>query len=258
MSELRDFEEKYKAALALPNGRSSKSETSPAASALTRAHELRKFEIENYWRRATYFWAFQIASFGLLGLIWRDVGDTGGLERSALLLPCGLGAISAQVGWLTAKGSKFWQENWEAHVDILEREQEGRLTQVVLTSHGPQFSVSGVNQNFMLLLLLGWLAAFVVVLSPTLEASFVTHLNWLAPGILLACMVFLIAWSRTSISGWRLSLNDVDWHRHSHPSMKGWFESAIVNRHLRIAPQRPQMILRDTLSGKPIKPEVIE
>lgn len=28
-----------------------------------KAWEAKNFEIENYWKRATYFWAFQIASF---------------------------------------------------------------------------------------------------------------------------------------------------------------------------------------------------
>jgi len=34
--------------------------------ALTRAYQLRTFEIEHYWKRATYFWGFQIAIFAAL------------------------------------------------------------------------------------------------------------------------------------------------------------------------------------------------
>ena len=36
--------------------------------ALNRAHEIRKFEIELYWKRATYFWLLQAAVFTALGL----------------------------------------------------------------------------------------------------------------------------------------------------------------------------------------------
>lgn len=33
------------------------------AKAYEKAWDARKFEIDNYWKRTTYFWAFQITSF---------------------------------------------------------------------------------------------------------------------------------------------------------------------------------------------------
>jgi hypothetical protein len=42
------------------------------AAALTRAYLLRDFEIEHYWKPATYFWAFQVAIFAAFGLLWRE------------------------------------------------------------------------------------------------------------------------------------------------------------------------------------------
>lgn len=97
--------------------------------ALKRAHDIRQFEIELYWKRATYFWAFQLIAFTALGLLLKD----GEIKSMPLLrIPSSIGVITAFAGMLTARRSKFWQENWEAHVDLLEDETEERLTQVVI------------------------------------------------------------------------------------------------------------------------------
>ena len=49
------------------------------AAAHKRAYALRNFEIEHYWKRATYFWAFQVAIFAAFGLLWKhpDASDWG-------------------------------------------------------------------------------------------------------------------------------------------------------------------------------------
>src|ERR1051325_8976323 len=124
--------------------------------ALTRAHDLRQFEIENYWRRATYFWGFQFAAFGALALTAK-----GGVIHSGLgLFVSVLGALTAYAALLTAQGSKFWQENWEAHVDLLEDEIEGWLHKTVSVRSELAPSVSGVNERLLQLLVAGWLAIF--------------------------------------------------------------------------------------------------
>src|SRR5712675_537808 len=107
---------------------------------LPRSLGVRKFEIDLYWKRATYFWAFQAISFAALGLSIKDGEPHIGI---ALLGAAALGALTGFTGWLTAKGSKFWQENWEAHVEMLEGPAgEGRLTHVVIMRGSPAFSVS--------------------------------------------------------------------------------------------------------------------
>jgi hypothetical protein len=253
------FRANYLAALALPGPDAAKSaakakasESNPKKDALARAHDLRKFEIENYWKRATYFWAFQVAAFALLGLIWKDVGD---LDRLALLVPAGLGAISAQVAWITAKGSKFWQENWEAHVDLLEQDVEGRMTQVVLSKEGAQYSVSAVNQHFMFLLMLGWIGIFVVVVFEPIETWLRPHASVLALLALALAMIWLPAWSRSNLRGWLFKSSQTEWHPYDAPTAKKWFQKAIVDGYLRVSPVKPEIVLRDTLSGRLEKPE---
>jgi hypothetical protein len=130
--------------------------------ALDRAHELRRFEIEHYWKRATYFWGFQIAIFAAFGLLWKDSSLATTTPGSAnpwspvTLALSGLGVLTALANSLSAHGSKFWQENWEKHIDMLEDEIEGRLHKTVwLSSKGKRsFSVSRVNE---------WLSYYFVV-----------------------------------------------------------------------------------------------
>jgi hypothetical protein len=40
--------------------------------ALAKAHEIRSFEIELYWKRSTYFWIFQASIFAAIGFIGRS------------------------------------------------------------------------------------------------------------------------------------------------------------------------------------------
>ncbi len=129
--------------------------------ALARAHELRKFEIENYWKRSAYFWGFQLVSFAALALSAKE----GRFYPPIVLLVAVLGALAALTGVLTAKGSKFWQANWEAHVDFLEPYVEGNLHTTALVENRVSYSVSRVNERFLEVLLCGWVLVFAAAAS---------------------------------------------------------------------------------------------
>jgi hypothetical protein len=123
--------------------------------ALSRAYQLRTFEIEHYWKRATYFWGFQIAIFAAFGLVWRDLA-TNAVTTIAVAL-AGLGILTALASYLSARGSKFWQQNWESHIDMLEDDVEGRLHKTVWLSDGKtRCSVSRVNELLSFLFTLFW------------------------------------------------------------------------------------------------------
>jgi hypothetical protein len=107
--------------------------------ALEKAHDIRKFEIELYWKRATYFWTLMgatLVAYGvLLGL------KTGGTEfvltswQKWLILTGDalLGHIAAASLFFVNKGSKFWQRNWEMHVSLLENQVTGPLYKTVIS-----------------------------------------------------------------------------------------------------------------------------
>jgi hypothetical protein len=121
--------------------------------ALTRAHDIRQFEIELYWKRANYFWLLQAAVFAAIGLIWKSNPGHGtevaaGAPAVISVALSALGTIAAAAGWYSAKGSKFWQENWEHHIDMLEDEFEGSLHKTAYVGvDGTRWSVSGVNDR---------------------------------------------------------------------------------------------------------------
>ena len=84
-------------------------------------------------------------------------------------------------GWLCVnRGSKFWQENWEFHLDMLEDKIDGPLYKVVISRHRPvgterffhflagptKFSVSKINQLISLFVTLMWLCLLYYSLPP--------------------------------------------------------------------------------------------
>ncbi|WP_444899867.1 hypothetical protein ACJJIX_04140 [Microbulbifer sp. VAAC004] len=98
--------------------------------ALEHALDIRKFEIELYWKRATYFWTFIGAIFA--GYIAIQASKSDLKQDLAVILSC-LGFVFSIAWFCVNRGSKQWQENWEKHVDSLEDSVTGPLYKVVLT-----------------------------------------------------------------------------------------------------------------------------
>ena len=114
------------------------------AEALKIALDNRKYEIENYWKRATYFWTFIAAT--LAGFIAVQTSSSSPAKTDISVLLCSLGIIFS-FGWFCAnKGSKYWQENWENHVNLLEDEIIGPLHKVVLHRNNRQNIIDFINQ----------------------------------------------------------------------------------------------------------------
>lgn len=169
--------------------------------ALSRAHEIRKFEIELYWKRAAHFWLLQAAVFAAIGLSWR-----GFLDGSSPLIPialAALGTVTAFAGYLSAKGSKFWQENWEYHIDMLEDEFEGRLHKTAYVGKdGVSWSVSGINSRLAMCFFVFWLLVSlftsILAVSPLVQSFSFDDclLNWFQTHnelIQLLTIIFILA-----------------------------------------------------------------
>jgi len=134
------------------------------AEALKHALDIRKFEIGLYWKRATYFWTLIAASFaGYFAL--QNVDSSNKSYGSIFLIAC-IGFLLSLGWYLVNRGSKFWQENWERHVDVLEDQIIGPLYRTVLAKEefqfwkphdGFPFSVSRINQLISLFVTFVWL-----------------------------------------------------------------------------------------------------
>lgn len=150
--------------------------------ALGHALDIRKFEIQLYWTRATYFWTFIGAALVAFGA----VRTLPGTEKNdfSVFVSC-LGFLFSFAWYCVNRGSKYWQENWENHVDLLEDSVAGPLYKVVirrapagkwyqkLGTHltGPYpFSVSKINQIISLYVTGFW----VLLIWYSLESSAVS------------------------------------------------------------------------------------
>jgi len=135
--------------------------------ALEIALDTRKFEIELYWKRATYFWAFIAVTFTGYFIVLSS--DTINQYRGITIMISFLGLMFSLGWYFVNRGSKFWQENWEQHVSFLEDDIQGPLFKVykypnhklnTLTGGYP-FSVTKVNQLLSLFVVFFWLILFV-------------------------------------------------------------------------------------------------
>ena len=135
------------------------------------ALDIRKFEIQLYWERTKYFTSLITGSFGGYALFASKILDIkDDLVRSYLLLLLTfLGFILSLAWYLSNRGSKYWQENWERHVDALEDEIIGSLYKTTLSYERKDifcplkaypFSVSKINQIISLISTAIWSCLF--------------------------------------------------------------------------------------------------
>lgn len=134
--------------------------------ALKQALDIRKFEIDLYWKRAAYFWAFIGATFaGYFLLVSKDSCN----NNLNVLVICALGFLFSYSWFCVNRASKFWQQNWEMHVDLLEDEVMGPLYKTYKNpnSYGNEkvfhfteefpYSVSKINQLLSLFVTMIWI-----------------------------------------------------------------------------------------------------
>ena len=94
--------------------------------ALDRAWQTRNFEIELYWKRATYFWTMIGVLFAGYAVALSSPND----DAMAVVLGC-VGVILSLAWYLVNRASSAWQRNWEAHIDALEDPITGPLYKTV-------------------------------------------------------------------------------------------------------------------------------
>lgn len=171
--------------------------------ALKHAQDVRKFEIDLYWKRATYFWTLIAALFAGYFVLQ----GTGSFPDSSHVVAC-LGLILSVAWYLVGRGSKFWQQNWEFHLDCLEDDFTGPLHKTVFNQEelsflqliGPYpYSPSKINQTVGLSVIAIW---FVLIFSgstkylPCLGAYFSTY--WWTVGIVFVAILILLFGCKTS------------------------------------------------------------
>lgn len=130
--------------------------------------DMRKFEIDLYWKRTTFFWTILGAILAGYFLVLSRIATNGSVSYKIIFSLGCLGLIFT-VGWyFVNRGSKYWQVNWEKHLNILEDKIMGPLYKTTINkeyyfkrfwslSAPYPFSVSKLNQVLNLILIAFWL-----------------------------------------------------------------------------------------------------
>lgn len=148
------------------------------------AIENRAREIDLFWKRATFFWAFQLASIAILaaGLDGFELNSDRSPSAGIVFIAIGIcvGLVSSLSGWLSARGSKYWQEVWEKKVEIIEMDNPLFRTKTYVefsfSGAGP-WSVSKQAIIFILYTFLIWLSLYMLAFF-ILVSSLMSSPNW--------------------------------------------------------------------------------
>ncbi|EPA3117339.1 RipA family octameric membrane protein [Yersinia enterocolitica] len=128
---------------------------------LEKAHDIRKFEIELYWKRAAYFFAFFTVITTAFGYLFTH-------EDKVLYAPgvAIIGILFSICFYFVNIGSKYWQCNWEYIIDKLEVYVTGNLHKVYFYRKSTDLrpSVSNINQIIAVIIVLLWHICFILSL----------------------------------------------------------------------------------------------
>ena len=170
------------------------------------ALDTRKFEIELYWKRTGYFVLFIGAVFvGYYKImtVEKDTIDIIFQQEWLLLLLAALGFLLSLLWYMANRGSKFWQENWEAHIEELSTHLGVPIFGIIksrehsirnLMQEYP-FSVSKVNQMVSLIITFAWLLMLCKEMGLSKLLENITFHEWhkvLAGGIVIMLSFIII------------------------------------------------------------------
>lgn len=130
---------------------------------LEKALDIRKFEIDLYWSISKYFWTFIGITFGgYFALKYSEISNNHELSYLVSLI----GLVLSIAWYLGNRGSKFWQTNWEKHVDYIENSVYGPLYKTILDrkefkfwdlTNAYPFSVSRINHTLNIFAIIIWI-----------------------------------------------------------------------------------------------------
>ena len=164
------------------------------AKALKIAIEERKFQLEQYWRKITYYWALLGAIF--IGFFSLQSSRIGKVELYSVLISA-IGLIISFAWHLINRSGAYWHSNWDAHVHELERDEIGPLHRTRRKSSSLSFenialpyrtSSTKLNNIVSLYVCFLWLFLFLY----TLRGLFLSDVPYrVSSGLSLAVITFV-------------------------------------------------------------------
>lgn len=144
--------------------------------ALDKAHDIRKFEIDLYWKRATYFFAFFTVITAAFGYLFTHDNYT--FLAPALAI---IGSVFALCFCYVNIGSKYWQENWEFIIDKIEYYVTGNLYKLFFFENHrtKRPSVTKINIFLSKLIIATWYACFILSMHQIWNQSMVLNVSYI-------------------------------------------------------------------------------
>jgi hypothetical protein len=171
------------------------------AEALRTAHDIRKFEIELYWKRATYFWTIIGVAFAGFFALGKD-----GPTDNQVIVAC-VGFVFSLGWYMVNRSSSAWQRNWEIHVDLLEDSITGPLYKTYMSRSRYRiwrlwspyaFSPTKVNAILSSFVVAAWLGLLVSRLMP--PEWVVVPPNLVNGAFAVLGAVILLIWGKSDMS----------------------------------------------------------
>lgn len=159
--------------------------------AYDKAHLIRNFEIELFWKRASYCFTIIAALITLCGVLASTYFKPNISERDHNLLLLiafisFLGVVFTIMSHLMTVSGEYWKRNWELHISMLEPLFSGRIYSTHLVSSENRTSISRMLLLFFMAIYVCWLVILGFVLKE--NENFIIPLSV----ILVASLVYIV------------------------------------------------------------------
>ncbi|WP_148049885.1 MULTISPECIES: hypothetical protein [unclassified Enterobacter] len=160
----------------------SPSEVNKIHSAFEKAHDIRKFEIGLYWQRSAYLWGFISVLTAVCAYCFTKLLDPISYNQKAIIAFISLvtslvGVVFSDMWVKLSSSSKYWQENWEYHINILEDYISGNLHKIHFHNNSKPYKRYSIHDIFNTIIrrvsVIWWFTSII---------SFFTFINSIAQG----------------------------------------------------------------------------
>jgi hypothetical protein len=172
--------------------------------AYNRAWQTRNFEIDKFWLRTAFFWGFIALIFGGYITVMTSDNNKELISMNFDIYLILLGIIFSFAWFLVILGSKSWVENWEAHIDMLEKKITGPLYKTISLHHNHFYSPSRINIGLSLVIILVWIVIFLMDVIYIKKCEDINLFFIIAVIITLIAIVSLFVFCRTQGGEWKI------------------------------------------------------
>ncbi len=174
------------------------------------ALENRKEEIDRYWTRAAYYWAFTAAAIIAYATVYaKTEGETGDIVLTFL---SGIGVVLSLAWYLANRGSSYWHANWEEHSElivkhflntdilkiVLDPESGSGLAKWWKPFNAYPKSVTKINAIVSLYFVATWIAVYLFNLNIFNDAKYPSFPRILNLILVIGAVICLFAFTRSS------------------------------------------------------------